>query len=233
MASSQQHEQPAASSAVAAGFNNLISQGAEARLYQLQFCGQPAVVKERFKKSYRLPELDAKLTQKRIRQEVRCSVKARKAGIDTPCLLLVDLPTGRIYMEHIAGGTVKAWLQAHRAENEAAALDIAYQMGSAVSKLHDSNLVHGDLTTSNFLLRMPERTIVMIDFGLSNACPGNEDKAVDLHLMEKAMASTHPNAEPLVAEFLRAYKAVCRKSDAVLQQLAVVRQRGRKRDMTG
>ena len=42
----------------------LLKQGAEARVYSCLFFDRPAVVKERFVKSYRLPELDKKLTQR-------------------------------------------------------------------------------------------------------------------------------------------------------------------------
>ena len=42
----------------------LLKQGAEARVYSCQFFGKPAIVKERFVKSYRLPELDKKLTHR-------------------------------------------------------------------------------------------------------------------------------------------------------------------------
>ena len=44
----------------------LISQGAEAKLYLTDLWGQPCVVKERFKKAYRVPVLDEKLTKTRI-----------------------------------------------------------------------------------------------------------------------------------------------------------------------
>lgn len=46
----------------------LLAQGAEARVFVLPSFvgGRPAVVKERFAKSYRLPELDRKLTGKRV-----------------------------------------------------------------------------------------------------------------------------------------------------------------------
>jgi len=46
----------------------LLAQGAEARVYVLAHFvgGRPAVVKERFAKSYRLPELDQKLTRNRV-----------------------------------------------------------------------------------------------------------------------------------------------------------------------
>ena len=48
----------------------LVSQGAEGRLFETTFLGRPCLVKERFKKSYRHPVLDEKLTNKRLTQEV-------------------------------------------------------------------------------------------------------------------------------------------------------------------
>jgi TP53 regulating kinase and related kinases len=211
----------------------LISQGAEARIYVTGYCGRVAVVKERFKKTYRLPELDQKLTVKRMKQEVRSYAKARMAGVSVPTLYLSDLVNGRLYMEYIDGGTVKDWLRENRADDEREALRLCYAMGESVAKLHDKKIVHGDLTTSNFMLRMRNRALVLIDFGLANTNADMEEKAVDLYLMEKAMHSSHNDAAPLVSEFLRAYKAKSSKSDAVLQRLHGVRQRGRKRDMVG
>ncbi|CAM9694504.1 unnamed protein product, partial [Choristocarpus tenellus] len=46
----------------------MLSQGAEARVYATSFCGRPAVIKERFPKSYRHPLLDEKLTTRRTLQ---------------------------------------------------------------------------------------------------------------------------------------------------------------------
>ena len=58
----------------------LIKQGAEARVYRGQFLGRSCVVKQRFKKKYRHPILDKKLTHRRTAQEVRSLVRCRKAG---------------------------------------------------------------------------------------------------------------------------------------------------------
>ncbi|KAJ1647160.1 TP53 regulating kinase [Coemansia asiatica] len=61
-----------------------------------------------------------------------------------------------------------------------------------------------------------------------------EDKAVDLYVLERAFISTHPNSEKLFALVLEAYKAENTDvASAVLKRLEDVRQRGRKRDMTG
>lgn len=58
----------------------LLKQGAEARVYRAQFLGKPAIIKERFPKRYRHPELDEKLTHRRTVQEVRSILRCRKAG---------------------------------------------------------------------------------------------------------------------------------------------------------
>ncbi|CAH0491675.1 unnamed protein product [Peronospora farinosa] len=95
--------------------------------------------------------------------------------------------------------------------------------------MHDADIVHGDLTTSN----MMQSNDTMIDFGLANSQPLPEDKAVDLYVMERAFASTHVNSELLVEEVLRAYRATSRRSDSIFQKLSQVRMRGRKRTMVG
>jgi len=47
---------------------------------------------------------------------------------------------------------------------------------------------------------------VLVDFGLAYTSPLTEDKAVDLYVLERAFASTHPDSEPLFERFLEGYK---------------------------
>uniref|UniRef100_A0A7S2V229 non-specific serine/threonine protein kinase n=1 Tax=Fibrocapsa japonica TaxID=94617 RepID=A0A7S2V229_9STRA len=251
----------------------LISQGAEARVFALTLVGRPTVMKERFKKSYRLPELDEKLTSKRVLQEVRCLQRCRKSGVGCPLPLLVDTTRARIYMERVRGRTLKALLHqaaasqalSGREGSDAGTTPTAVNwqipgnpateeglcwagaVGRAVARLHDGQLVHGDLTTSNFMIRDEDsevgeaggtnadhdRRLVVIDFGLGSMQPLVEDKAVDLYVLERAFLSTHAGSEPLVEEVLQQYKATSKKSDSVLARLADVRKRGRKRECFG
>lgn len=44
---------------------------------------------------------------------------------------------------------------------------------------------------------------MLIDFGLSNAKATAEDKAVDLYVLERAFASTHPKSEAMVGVLRR------------------------------
>lgn len=68
----------------------LMGQGAEGRLFLSDLFGQPCVVKERFVKKYRVPQLDEKLTKSRINQEVKSMDRVRKLGVPTPGVYLVD-----------------------------------------------------------------------------------------------------------------------------------------------
>ncbi|CAM9164695.1 unnamed protein product [Ascophyllum nodosum] len=211
----------------------ILSQGAEARVFATTFCGRPAILKERFRKTYRLPALDEKLTTRRTLQEARCMVKVRKAGVETPCLYLIDSANTKIYMERVEGVTAKRFFIDSLNKDSAAALRIAGEIGKMVAKMHDAQVVHGDLTTSNFMVRSGSERVVAIDFGLASSQPVPEDKAVDLYVLERAFISTHEDAEPLVNEVMRAYKIASRKADATLHKLSDVRRRGRKREMFG
>ena len=95
-------------------------------------------------------------------------------------------------------------------------------IGSIVANLHNANIIHGDLTTSNFLLQPKSESIEFadsdelsdaliivkiiknpcliycIDFGLSYMSSLIEDKAVDIYVLKRALISTHPNSDELV-----------------------------------
>lgn len=69
--------------------------------------------------------------------------------------------------------------------------------------MHDCDVVHGDLTTSNIMVRRVNESdqynsVVFVDFGLGAMKATPEDKAVDLYVLERAFISTHPNSESLV-----------------------------------
>ncbi|KAJ9105902.1 hypothetical protein QFC20_004139 [Naganishia adeliensis] len=118
--------------------------------------------------------------------------------------------------------------------------DLMEAIGTALAKMHGNSIVHGDLTTSNMMLRpLPGQTpnfeLVLIDFGLSSMSTLQETLAVDLYVLERAFASTHPASEALFARVLDAYAAGLgeKKWKLVGSRLDAVRLRGRKRDMIG
>lgn len=228
---------PAAASQQSAEFDSsrykLHSQGAEARVWEGTFLARPAIVKQRFSKKYRHPQLDAKLTVSRLKQEVRGMMRARKQGVHTPVLYQVDHATACIYMERIEGHSVKTLL--HQGSLADAELDrLLVEVGRTIARLHDGGLVHGDLTTSNMMLRQADGQLVLIDFGLSCNSTLPEDKGVDLYVLERAFASAHAETGAAMFEkVLEAYRRASKQWSATLNRFADVRMRGRKRAMVG
>jgi TP53 regulating kinase and related kinases len=102
-------------------------------------------------------------------------------------------------MEWIEGPSIREWLEEH-AEQTDLVREVMRLVGKSVGQLHASGVVHGDLTTSNLILRKTSRglDVVLIDFGLGSVSISEEDMAVDLYVLERAFVSTHPKSEDMV-----------------------------------
>ena len=109
---------------------------------------------------------------------------------------------------------------------------LARKVGRAVAKLHDGGVVHGDLTTSNMIVR-EDGELVLIDFGLAYTTALAEDKAVDLYVLERAISSAHSARSTLFQAVLDEYRRGSRHWTPTLQKFSEVRLRGRKRSMVG
>lgn len=153
----------------------------------------------------------------------------------------VDYASHCIFMEEVLGSlTVRDHISSTQQSGsctEQEMQQLARRIGQILAKMHDEDVIHGDLTTSNMLLSCSldnvEPNLVLIDFGLSYISALPEDKGVDLFVLEKAFLSTHPNTELLFEALLKSYSASSKKSAAVIKKLNEVRLRGRKRSMLG
>lgn len=200
----------------------LIKRGAEAELRRTEFLGRPAVEKVRVRKAYRLDPLDDELRRSRIRTEARLMAEARAAGVSVPILYDIDLSENRIVMEFIDGRTAKEVLEG----GGRAAAGIARDIGRTVGRLHRAGIVHGDLTTSNMILR--DDRLVMIDFSLGSRDRGSEARGVDLHLLREALTSAHARASTLHREVLWGYREIMgTEADRVLATVKEIEARGR------
>jgi TP53 regulating kinase and related kinases len=244
----------------------LITQGAEAVLYRTTYLTPQlaCAFKYRPSKPYRHAILDARLTRHRILSEARVLVKCRKEGVSVPAVYALDEAKGWIMMEWINGEVVRIrlneWIRLRKAAgteegvDDGELRDLMARIGRAVGSLHMIGIIHGDLTTSNLMLRpnkaqvanghgsgtghggmtkLLDGEIVLIDFGLASQSTQDEDRAVDLYVLERAFGSTHPRAEGLFEEVLKAYGESFRGANVVLKRLEDVRLRGRKRSMLG
>ncbi|KAJ8611123.1 hypothetical protein MRB53_038118 [Persea americana] len=240
-------------------------QGAEALVYRTFFL-HPSLnihcaLKHRPSKPYRHPVLDAKLTRHRILAEARVLAKLRRAGISVPAVYALDWEAGWLCEEWIEGETVRAvldrslagWLDAadnDEGERVNGSLErLMRRIGTLVGQVHENGVVHGDLTTSNVMLRASTQTsqdadksaalneldgeAVLIDFGLASQSVQDEDRAVDLYVLERAFGSTHPKTESLFGEVLKAYGQSYKGAKVALKKLEEVRMRGRKKIMIG
>lgn len=118
---------------------------------------------------------------------------ARGVGIRTPFVYFVDPNRAEIVMEYIKGTNIRDIIDKQ----------ICFRIGVYTSILHKNDIIHGDLTPSNFLLGS---TLVLIDFGLSYHSNRLEDKAVDIRLLEQILKSLYPsNFRSFYESFLEGY----------------------------
>lgn len=234
----------------------LITQGAEGRLYKTTYLLPeiPCALKYRPSKPWRHPTLDQRLTRHRILSEARILAKCRKDGVRVPAVYALDEAAGWLMLEWIDGAPVRVRINeklGNRTEGIEQDVELAGLMrsiGAAIGILHKNGVVHGDLTTSNMMLRPYKDAqegsengsrgqlageVVIIDLGLASGSTSDEDRAVDLYVLERAFGSTHPRAECLFGELLESYRTSFKQAPVVLKKLEDVRQRGRKRSMLG
>ncbi|CAD7004831.1 TP53-regulating kinase [Ceratitis capitata] len=225
----------------------IFKQGAEGRLYLGEYNGEYCLVKERFIKQYRHPDLDSQISRQRIKAETKAISRCLNSGILVPRILHTDLNGRKIYMEYFGKAiTAKEYIQRAVAEHEDKVAEellknIGAKIGTIIGKLHANNIIHGDLTTSNILINPKGNNfdfnvydIVFIDFGLSHYNQGAEGKGVDLYVLERALLSTHSEQPNLFEHILEAYRKECGKDEStVVAKFEEVRARGRKRTMIG
>ena len=195
----------------------VIQQGAEAVIFRKD----GVVIKKRLKKSYRIKEIDDKIRKLRTRSEGKLLAKSQKI-ISTPKVIDVDEGSKEITMDFVDGEKLSEHLNDFDLKKQKTVFGM---VGKSISKLHDSNIIHGDLTTSNMILKNKE--VYFIDFGLGFQSHKIEDKAVDLHLLKQALEAKHFKTwEILFKEILKSYSK-SRDSKKVLERLKAVEKRGR------
>ena len=195
--------------------SRIIAQGAEAILTRK---GR-AVTKDRVKKGYRLEIIDTRLRKQRTKREARLLEKASKI-IPIPKVIKVDEKTHKITLEFLPGKKLSQYLD--KLKNN---MEICKMIGQQIAKLHDSGIIHGDLTTSNMIYH--NNKVYFIDFGLGYESTNAEDKAVDLHLIKQALEAKHfKHYEKYWKAIILGYKS-SNHSKVVLHRLEKVEGRGR------
>jgi len=205
----------------------LIGRGAEAELWLVEWLGRKAVAKRRVPKAYRLPELDRSLRQARTKLEARLLREGRMADVPTPLVYDVDLAPGSciLTMEYIEGEQAKRLLNRLPL---AEARKLSRQIGESIGRLHRGGIVHGDLTTSNMLLR--RGTLHFIDFGLGAMTGELEAQGVDLRVLKEAFGSTHAHIGKCFDEMLKGYTSEYKSGAEAVERMKEIAARGRYTD---
>lgn len=178
----------------------LIKKGAEADIFQTQWQNSNAILKIRKAKNYRNSLLDTKIRKQRTIKESQMLSSARTFGIPTPLVYFVNLEKSYIIMQEIPGTPVHDL-------PESKIIELSKEIGKLVGILHKNGIMHGDLTTSNFILF--KKMIYVIDFGLSQNTVKPEDHAVDLRLIKEILNSAHAKImQHSWKNFLLGYKSI-------------------------
>ncbi|MBI2208629.1 Kae1-associated serine/threonine protein kinase [Candidatus Woesearchaeota archaeon] len=212
----------------------LIAQGAESKIFLIdgkihenqRFSGHrkskgfSSVLKNRFKKNYRIKEIDGKLRKFRTKREAKVLQKLEAIDFPAPKLLNND-EKENLEIENINGKLLKDALE------KSDYVKLSRDIGEKVAILHNENIIHGDLTTSNMILDRNNK-IYFIDFGLSFFSHKLEDKAVDLHLLKEALESKHYKIwEKCYTAALQEYEKNAKDGKEVLKRVKIVENRGR------
>ena len=200
------------------GMKKLVKQGAEAKLYEDSWLGRRCIVKERSAKKYRLKELDERLRVHRTKGEAKLMHEAKEATVLTP--KIYDITENEIVMEFLEGMRIKELLDS---ENEDIKKEICLKIGKNIGKLHKQGIIHGDLTTSNMIMKNDD--LYFFDFGLGEKSDEIEKKGVDLHVLLEALTST--GFESLFKYILKGYGKTYGDAKLVEERIHEITKRGR------
>ena len=160
----------------------ILKKGAEADVYVSSWNGKKSILKIRKEKKYRNTSLDTRIRKQRTIREAQLISDVKSFGISTPLIHFVDYKKFSIYMQYVDGKLI-------RDMDEKSIPKLCLQVGKIVGKLHKNGIMHGDLTTSNFI--STKKNLFLIDFGLANRTEKPDDHAVDLRLFKEILNSAH------------------------------------------
>ncbi|MBS3777859.1 MAG: Kae1-associated serine/threonine protein kinase [Candidatus Thermoplasmatota archaeon] len=203
----------------------VLYQGAEAKIIRSQYHNHDVVKKQRVHKRYRIKEIDELLIQRRTKEEAKVMALARMNGVNVPLIYDVDLLKGCITFEFVDGSRIKDIFDTINDEQRKM---ICYQIGSQIALLHNTEIIHGDLTTSNMIFK--DEKVYFIDFGLSEINQEVEARGVDLHLLMEALESTHSQHASFFKYVFDGYRETyTENTDEVKRKIDDIIRRGRYR----
>lgn len=204
----------------------ILCKGAESTLYKTKFMEMDTVLKLRGPKKYRISRLDEIIRKRRTFREGNLLYEASRKKIKVPKILYMNLKNNFIIMEYIEGDVLRNALIKNKFGNNEI-LRISRKIGIEIAKLHNINIVHGDLTTANIIIKKNE-TPYLIDFGLGEKTKSYESKSEDIDIFYRVLNSTHPNKRKMIfQEFIGVYKEHVNNYREIISRYKRIRRMGR------
>ncbi|MDR2622965.1 MAG: bifunctional N(6)-L-threonylcarbamoyladenine synthase/serine/threonine protein kinase [Methanobrevibacter sp.] len=211
----------------------MLGKGAEANIYSTCWIDKKAIRKDRISKSYRIKELDERLRRKRTKNEAKLLTYIKNLGIKTPVLYNIDLRDKNLVMEHVEATLLKDFLNDldcafNSPEYSIKLYYILKSVGETMAILHNGDVVHGDLTSSNIFVDENFKPI-LIDFGLGKFSNLLEDKATDIMVFKRSLKNVDDFVDKKLFDvFLNGYSIKTKDNiDDLLNKMIEIQKRGR------
>ena len=201
----------------------IIAKGAEAVISRSFFHEIPIISKHRLPKPYRLPQIDQTIRLHRLRVEARILTEAWKIGARVPVLFGVDSGNFTLFIQEIQGEILFSLVNSI---SLAILKSIFDEVGQQVGLLHENNIIHGDLTVFNVIMR-EGKSPWLIGFGLGQISNEIENKADDLLTFYNTLKAVSPNYDILFEEFLLGYSSICKKGRKTFEHMKKIQSRAR------
>jgi Kae1-associated kinase Bud32 len=201
----------------------LLAKGAEAVIYRGFFFRTPIILKHRLPKPYRLPEIDQTIRFHRLRVEARLLTEAWKTGVQVPILYGIDSENSTLLIEEIQGEILFSLINSI---DISTLKSIFERIGEQVGLLHEKNIIHGDLTVFNIIIKKKNLPWI-IDFGLGQISNELEKKADDLLTFYSTLKAISTNYEVLFDKFQLGYIKVCKQGRKTFEHMKKIQSRAR------
>ncbi len=199
--------------------------GAESCIFLVKKWGRSLIVKTRPAKPYLFEEIDIALRRSRTIRECRMLSFVRGLGVPTPAVYSIDLLNYSITMDYIKGSQLKSIVDEKPLNYSEKLFE---KFGKLIALMHKGGVVHGDPTTSNVIVDDSDK-IWLVDFGLAEWNADVEMKGVDLHLIRRALETTHwAHQDELLERILKGYAVTAREdAEEAISRMEEIRERGR------
>jgi N6-L-threonylcarbamoyladenine synthase/protein kinase Bud32 len=198
-----------------------VDEGAESIIQECNFLGRNALRKTRIRKNYRDPMLDTFIRKERIKREATMIYKMNELGIPVPIVYDIDFLKLYTLYEKIEGEKLSNYLE-KSGNNVPSVLE---KLGESIGIIHSKGITHGDLTTSNIIVK--NGVPYLIDASMGNTNSTLDELAVDLYLFMESLRVISRDPETWFRYFVSGYSKKNSEFGLVMEEMNNLEKRRR------